>query len=49
MKQQIIAVGGGGFSAESEPGIDEYILKQAAVDQPNIGFVACWLKNLFPM
>jgi peptidase E len=39
MKQQIIAVGGGGFSTESEPGIDEYILKQAAVDQPNIGFI----------
>jgi|TARA_B110000196_G_scaffold319008_1_gene335775 dipeptidase E len=39
MSQQIIAVGGGGFSTESEPGIDEYILRQAAVDQPKIGFI----------
>lgn len=39
MKQQIITVGGGGFSTGSEPGMDEYILAQACVDAPKIGFI----------
>ncbi|MFT5013769.1 MAG: dipeptidase E [Patiriisocius sp.] len=40
MNQQIIAVGGGGFSTESEPGIDQYILDQALKKSPKIGFIA---------
>jgi peptidase E len=39
MKQQIITLGGGGFSTESDPSLDEYILKQARTAHPRIGFV----------
>lgn len=42
--QHIIAVGGGGFLTESEPGIDQYLLDQARLvsknESPKIGFVA---------
>lgn len=36
---QIIVMGGGGFSEGSEPGLDEYLLKQARRDNPRIGFI----------
>ncbi|WP_034292698.1 peptidase E [Herbaspirillum sp. RV1423] len=39
MKQQIITLGGGGFSTESDPSLDEYILQQARTAHPRIGFV----------
>jgi hypothetical protein len=34
MSAQIIAIGGGGFSTESEPRIDEYVLAQAVARKP---------------
>jgi dipeptidase E len=37
---QIIAIGGGGFLTASEPGLDHYVLQQAAAERPRIGFVA---------
>lgn len=39
MTEQIIALGGGGFSDGSEPGLDEYILGQARNRRPRIGFI----------
>jgi len=39
LSTQIIAVGGGGFSTASEPGLDTYILNQARSKRPKIGFI----------
>lgn len=39
MTSQIIAIGGGGFSTESEPGLDSYLLQQCQSKTPRIGFV----------
>ena len=39
MSGHIIALGGGGFSTESEPGLDKYILDQVATNCPKIGFI----------
>ncbi|MFZ6747733.1 Type 1 glutamine amidotransferase-like domain-containing protein [Undibacterium sp. Ren11W] len=39
MKTQIIALGGGGFSCGTEPGLDRYLLAQTGVEYPRIGFV----------
>lgn len=39
MKLQVIAVGGGGFSNETDPGLDTYLLEQARSSTPRIGFV----------
>ncbi|MGB7414313.1 MAG: peptidase E [Thermosynechococcaceae cyanobacterium] len=36
---QIIAIGGGGFSEGSEPGLDTYILEQCQTSKPKIGFI----------
>ncbi|MBJ19032.1 MAG: peptidase E [bacterium] len=36
---QIIALGGGGFSAASEPGLDTYLLDQTGKPEPRIGFI----------
>jgi dipeptidase E len=36
---QIIAMGGGGFSTGSEPGLDHYVLEQARSTTPRIGFI----------
>jgi len=36
---QIIALGGGGFSTASEPGLDTYLLDQTCKPDPRIGFV----------
>jgi len=40
MSSQIIAVGGGGFSDDSEPELDVYILEQSDAANPGIGFIA---------
>ena len=40
MTEQIIAIGGGGFSTQSEPELDAYILAQANAARPRIGFIA---------
>jgi len=37
---QIIALGGGGFSTGSEPGLDVYLLEQSRATRPRIGFIA---------
>ncbi len=37
--QQIIAIGGGGFSDSRDPGLDEYLLQQARVPRPTVCFV----------
>ncbi len=37
--QQIIALGGGGFSDSRDPGLDEYLLQQARVPRPTVCFV----------
>ena len=37
---QIIAIGGGGFSSGSEPGLDTYVLEQSRSTTPRIGFIA---------
>lgn len=39
MKGQVIAIGGGGFTEGRDPGLDEYVLKQAGVKCPRIGFI----------
>ena len=39
MNQQIITLGGGGFSTGTEPGLDTYILQQSRSSIPKIGFV----------
>jgi dipeptidase E len=39
MKTHIIALGGGGFSCGTEPGLDRYILEQSGLGNPRIGFV----------
>jgi dipeptidase E len=39
MKTHIIALGGGGFSCGTELALDRYILAQAGVETPRIGFV----------
>ena len=36
---QIIAIGGGGFSNGSEPGLDTYVLDQSRSTTPRIGFI----------
>jgi peptidase E len=36
---QIIAIGGGGFSSGSEPGLDTYLLEQSRSTKPRIGFI----------
>jgi peptidase E len=36
---QIIAIGGGGFSSSSEPGLDAYVLEQSRSTTPRIGFI----------
>ncbi|MGF1602739.1 MAG: Type 1 glutamine amidotransferase-like domain-containing protein [Thermosynechococcaceae cyanobacterium] len=36
---QIIAIGGGGFSEGSEPGLDTYVLEQCQTSKPKIGFI----------
>ncbi len=36
---QIIAIGGGGFSEGSEPGLDRYVLEHSRRASPRIGFV----------
>jgi len=36
---QIVAIGGGGFSTNSEPGLDTYVLNQANKPTPKIGFI----------
>jgi len=36
---QIIAIGGGGFSSGSEPGLDTYVLEQSRSTMPRIGFI----------
>ena len=36
---QIIAIGGGGFSEGSEPGLDRYVLEQSRSTAPRIGFI----------
>lgn len=36
---QIIAIGGGGFSEGSEPGLDRYVLEQSRRATPRIGFI----------
>ena len=36
---QIIAIGGGGFLTDSEPGLDQYVLEQAQSTEPKIGFL----------
>jgi len=36
---QIIAIGGGGFSNGSEPGLDTYLLEQSRSTTPRIGFM----------
>lgn len=38
-KEQIIAIGGGGFSEGSEPGLDTYVLEQSPAKTPKIGFI----------
>lgn len=38
-KGQIIAIGGGGFSEGSEPGLDAYVLGQSAANVPKVGFI----------
>jgi len=38
-KRQVIAIGGGGFSDRSEPGLDTYLLEQARSEHPTIAFV----------
>lgn len=37
---QIVTLGGGGFSTGSEPGLDAYLIAQARVAHPRIGFIA---------
>ncbi len=39
MRGQIIALGGGGFSSESSPVLDDYILQQTGKDMPKICFL----------
>ncbi len=39
MNRHIIAIGGGGFSDDSEPDLDAYILEQSSADEPRIGFI----------
>lgn len=39
MTLQIIAIGGGGFSNGSEPGLDSYLLEQSRSTTPRIGFI----------
>ncbi|MAG29769.1 MAG: peptidase E [Deltaproteobacteria bacterium] len=36
---QIIALGGGGFSTGSEPGLDTYLLRQSRSTTPRVGFI----------
>jgi peptidase E len=36
---QIIAIGGGGFSEGTEPGLDRYVLEQSRRATPRIGFI----------
>ncbi len=36
---QIIAIGGGGFSRGSEPGLDTYVLEQCPASKPRIGWL----------
>ena len=38
-KGQIIAIGGGGFSEGSEPGLDSYVLEQSEANIPKVGFI----------
>ncbi|HKI75501.1 MAG TPA: Type 1 glutamine amidotransferase-like domain-containing protein, partial [Pseudomonadales bacterium] len=40
MCADIVAIGGGGFSEGSEPGIDEYLLTLCDAPRPAIGFIA---------
>lgn len=39
MKGQVIAIGGGGFTEGRDPGLDQYVLEQAGVSCPRIGFI----------
>ncbi|MCC5834821.1 MAG: Type 1 glutamine amidotransferase-like domain-containing protein [Opitutales bacterium] len=39
MKGQVIAIGGGGFTEGRDPGLDAYVLQQAGVKHPRIGFI----------
>jgi dipeptidase E len=39
VKKQIIALGGGGFSMESTPLLDDYILRVSGKDKPRICFI----------
>lgn len=39
VSRQIIALGGGGFSTQSEPRLDEYILRQSLEDRLEPGFI----------
>jgi peptidase E len=36
---QVIAIGGGGFSDGTEPGLDRYVLAQSRAATPRIGFI----------
>ena len=35
----IIAIGGGGFTHETDPDLEDFILAQSPVKYPNIGFI----------
>ena len=39
MQKHIIAIGGGGFSEKTEPGLDTYVLSQSSSSVPLIGFI----------
>lgn len=39
MVVRLIAIGGGGFTHEADPGMEDFILAQAAVARPRIGFI----------
>ncbi|MBL4680997.1 MAG: Type 1 glutamine amidotransferase-like domain-containing protein [Pseudomonadales bacterium] len=39
MAQQIITIGGGGFSNGTELGLDSYVLQQSNTHRPKIGFI----------
>jgi len=38
-KQTIIAIGGGGFTHETDPTLDDFILDQSPVKHPRVGFI----------
>jgi dipeptidase E len=39
IRRQLIALGGGGFSMEENPALDEYVLAQSPAEEPAVAFI----------